>query len=69
MTTPAETVAYRTEGSNDAIIHVWCCDPDLALCGKDVSAEPEVPDGFGIDCVVCIDLEDQPCTCPIGGPS
>lgn len=67
MTTPAcaPTLA-RTEGSNDAITHVWCCDPDLALCGEDVSAEPEVPDGVGVDCVVCIDLEDHPCSpgCP-----
>lgn len=54
----------RSEGGTTDITHVWCCDPDVALCGEDVSTEPEVPDGVGIDCVVCVDLEDQPCTCP-----
>ncbi|WP_435597065.1 hypothetical protein [Streptomyces anulatus] len=40
--------------------HIYCCNPDLALCGADVSTHPIV----GIDdadCVVCLDLEDEAC--------
>lgn len=40
--------------------HIWCCDPDLALCGTDVSTVPEI-ETEEVNCVVCLDLEDQPC--------
>ena len=42
--------------------HIYCCNPDLALCGTDISNTPHV-DQDGILCVVCEDLEDQECTC------
>jgi hypothetical protein len=46
-----------------AINHIYCCDPDTALCGVDVSKHPVV-DLDDADCAVCLDLEDQPCpTC------
>lgn len=59
-TTPAPTA--DTTDLNDRTTHVICCNPDRALCGHDVSDEPEVPDGTGHDCIVCLDLEEQ--TCP-----
>jgi hypothetical protein len=46
---------------NDRTTHVICCDPNTALCGLNVSEEPEVPEGTGHDCIVCLDLEEQPC--------
>jgi hypothetical protein len=60
-TTPART-ATTTRNSHDDTTHVFCCNPDRALCGQDVSTEPEVPYGVGHDCIVCLDLEDQPCS-------
>lgn len=51
-------------GSDSEITHLYCCDPDTALCGEDITDSPEVPDGVGIDCVVCDDLEQFDCpTC------
>ncbi|MFB8182554.1 hypothetical protein ACFC8N_42525 [Streptomyces sp. NPDC055966] len=47
--------------SDSETTHVFCCNPDLALCGSDVSDTPVVPAGVGDDCVVCLDLEQQPC--------
>jgi hypothetical protein len=51
-----------TTGFDNDTTHVFCCDPDTALCGFDVSDTPEVSDGVGHDCIVCVDLEAQ--TCP-----
>jgi hypothetical protein len=51
-----------TTGTSIDLTHVYCCNPDLALCGEDVSDTPEV-DEDGQLCVVCDDLEEQPCTC------
>ncbi|MFF8997104.1 hypothetical protein ACF1GW_30780 [Streptomyces achromogenes] len=64
MTTAPAPVADTT-GYDNETTHVYCCDPNTALCGWDVSDTPEVPDGVGHDCIVCTDLETQPC--PICG--
>jgi hypothetical protein len=42
------------------INHWYCCDPDRALCGADVSDEPEIDQDP--DCVVCEDLCERPCS-------
>lgn len=34
-----ESVIAQSVGDVD---HLYCCDPDLSLCGEDISAEPEV---------------------------
>lgn len=55
-----------TSTNDDGLTHIYCCDPNLALCGNDLSDTPEVEED-GIVCVVCEDLEEQPCTCqPLG---
>ncbi len=54
----------RSTPPSEAINHIYCCNPDLALCGVDVSAHPVV-DIDDADCIVCLDLEDQ--TCPTCG--
>ncbi|MFI6249004.1 hypothetical protein [Streptomyces sp. NPDC051016] len=41
--------------------HVVCCNRDLALCGSDVTELPWVGDEVEATCVVCRDLEGQPC--------
>lgn len=52
----------RQASSDDADLnHIYCCDHDRALCGADVSGDPEV-DIDDADCIVCLDLEDA--TCP-----
>jgi hypothetical protein len=52
-----------TTGTRPDITHVYCCNPDMALCGEDLSSQHEVDDDDQ-PCVVCSDLEDQECTCP-----
>lgn len=41
--------------------HLYCCNEDLALCGKDISTHKHDPNYDNI-CVVCLDLEDVPCS-------
>lgn len=43
--------------------HVCCkCSPDIALCGEDMTGEPWSDwNGHRTSCVVCDDLELQPC--------
>lgn len=66
MTTLLAPAVYVIDlDRDDDTTHIFCCDPDTALCGWDVSDTPEVPDGVGHDCIVCLDLEMQPC--PICG--
>ncbi|OPC84177.1 hypothetical protein B4N89_27520 [Embleya scabrispora] len=51
----------------DDLVHAFCCDPDLGLCGEDLSGTSWAADD-DIDCVVCADLEEAgwPCDpdCP-----
>lgn len=61
MLAPALTPDTDTTGLDSETVHVYCCNPDLALCGYDISDTPEVPSGVGHDCIVCLDLELQPC--------
>jgi hypothetical protein len=55
-------------GSGDDLLdHIWCCDPDRALCGADLSGVEEV-DSIRPDraCVVCLDIDRQPGpVCPL----
>ncbi|MEU3851766.1 hypothetical protein [Streptomyces sp. NPDC029554] len=58
----AQTAPCQTETAlTDVTTHVFCCDRDRALCGHDISNDPEVFDYTPNDCIVCLDLEDQPC--------
>lgn len=43
--------------------HFYCCNPDVAYCGADLSDVPEAYfDEHGPTvCVVCADLDNQPC--------
>ncbi|GAA3384404.1 hypothetical protein [Streptomyces racemochromogenes] len=59
-TQPTPT-ARRTSGSPDELDHLYCCDPDIALCGTDISDHED--NGADGSCIVCLDLEDNPCDC------
>lgn len=47
--------------TDDAIVHLYCeCDPNISLCGIDVTDDPEYPSAEA-SCVVCIDLDEWVC--------
>ncbi|MFF8406951.1 hypothetical protein ACF06P_35660 [Streptomyces sp. NPDC015684] len=60
MTTAPAPVSPATDTSD--LTHVACeCTPDIALGGTDVSDVPWNDEREETTCVVCRDLEDQPC--------
>lgn len=46
-----------------AIAHTYCCEPNWALCGVDLSGTAASGDGDQ-ECVVCADLHQSGVTCP-----
>ncbi|QRQ79160.1 hypothetical protein [Glutamicibacter protophormiae] len=44
-------------GNNPDIFHLYCADPDRALCGEDLSKVEETDGSNEQDCVVCEDLD------------
>ncbi|MET4670773.1 hypothetical protein [Streptomyces sp. PvR018] len=60
-TSLAPAPVKATNGGSD-LDHIYCCDPDLALCGTDVSDVPEIDADSDINCVVCADLDGGPCS-------
>ncbi len=63
----AVTTSLAATSSNlaaDDIDHCVChCNHDVALCGKPVTNENWI-DEYTNPCIVCLDLETQPCpTC------
>ncbi|GHG80526.1 hypothetical protein [Streptomyces griseocarneus] len=57
----APTTAMPT---SDMISHTYCCDPDRALCGLDLSGMPPAGEGDQ-GCVVCVDLDECKAACPL----
>lgn len=54
--------APEADAHDDGLHHVYCCDPDMSLCGVDLSGVPEGEcTGRDVPCVVCAGLEDAPC--------
>lgn len=63
-----ETVTAPVAGRTDEpdLVHLYCCRPWLAMCGERLTGKRlgwDYPDGPD-DCVVCLDLQDEPCTFP-----
>lgn len=57
----APELAPSTAGMGDDLNHITCvCDDNLALCGTDVTYHEWVATAE-VTCVVCRDLEDEPC--------
>lgn len=48
-------------GVGEDLIHLVCCDDDVALCGEDVSGQAWT--GGTQWCVVCKDLDPLPVAC------
>jgi hypothetical protein len=54
--------------SDDPFDHIYCCDPDVALCGADVSGEVDVGDAeLEAPCPMCGLLEDLEGPCGADG--
>lgn len=58
----AEAATHATTGGLD-VNHVYCCDPDVGLCGEDISAIPDRWDHAVPVCVVCEDLDEAGAPC------
>ena len=52
--------------NNDSLVHVFCCNPDLAACGKDLPGRPVLPDDTETTCRICAIAweEELPCGDP-----
>ncbi len=46
----------------DDLNHWYCCDPDLALCGIDLTDVAEMDDDEEVNCAACLDLAGKPCS-------
>lgn len=62
-TLPAPAGSDR-RADNDDVDHLYCCDPDVAICGVDLSG---IPEGFEFDnlCRYCAYLERNRLGCPV----
>ncbi len=62
---PVEEATASHRSPPEPINHYFCpCDPDTSLCGIDMTDWEDA--GYVLshdedDCVVCIDLEHEPC--------
>jgi hypothetical protein len=70
----ADTLTHPTAppqpaNGDDEPDHLYCCDPDIAMCGVDVSDATEVgPDIDGPLCKLCAYVCDEGLPCPAGCP-
>jgi hypothetical protein len=64
LTAPAAPV---TSSSEDGLDHIYCCDPNVSLCGADISEEDDLGpvdiDELDNPCPKCEAIEnlDEPC--------
>ncbi|MFK0172650.1 hypothetical protein ACIQU5_28025 [Streptomyces sp. NPDC090306] len=61
MTALAPELATTDGDDGDGLTHLWCCDPDTALCGSDLTGDEDLDDDAEVDCIVCLDLEETVC--------
>lgn len=62
MTTAAPATAPTATAVGNDLNHIYCCDPDVALCSADISSHVEV-DYDEANCVVCVNLEESGARC------
>lgn len=67
MTTATEPAPATTPAGTDEN-HIYCCNPDRALCGTDLTGHTYLPAGTAPTCVVCTDLENRYGPCSPGCP-
>ena len=46
--------------------HLYCCDPDVAMCGLDLTGVPEGRE-FTHVCPLCAEVNDSDTPCPVAG--
>lgn len=69
-----ETEPVSTDGDDgDEVQHFWCCDPDMAHCGRDLTGAVDVDSvAEPMDvCIVCVDLQPvdaESCAVTCKGP-
>ncbi|MFC9973506.1 hypothetical protein ACFVH6_21690 [Spirillospora sp. NPDC127200] len=51
---------------DESVEHLYCCDPNRALCGVDITDDEDLGDAEtdGPECPLCEVLIDQPCGVP-----
>lgn len=52
-------------GSSADVLHLTCCDDDVAMCGEDVSKHEWADDGP--PCPLCKLVQDEGLPCPVTG--
>ena len=60
--TSAVVLERKQSINQDDVVHYWCCDEKVALCGVPLAEDVDEP----TTCVVCIDLDEEeaPCVLP-----
>lgn len=63
-------IAIKTAATNadHKVVHHWCCDPKVALCGHRIKTAwiDPVSERQPDDCLVCLDLIDNDVECSAG---
>ena len=61
---PAATGRRKADPDDN---HLYCCAPDVSLCGLDISESDELDFADEECCIVCRALEGSPCGpgCPV----
>ncbi|MDI5965803.1 hypothetical protein [Streptantibioticus silvisoli] len=67
MTTSLQSVPAATTAGADEN-HLYCCNPDLGLCGADLTGHTYLPAGTAPTCAVCNDLKNRYGPCSPGCP-
>lgn len=69
-TTLTEPDQTRPDADDGDLVHFWCCDQNVAMCGADISDEPLVPDASAEEvCTLCRIVDDNRWACPVPGCS
>jgi hypothetical protein len=74
MTTMSALLLDRPEppgtalpGDDDARRHIWCCVPEVALCGADLSGAEDDDDEDEPVCTLCAIADAEGMACPVTG--
>jgi hypothetical protein len=63
-----ETERRSIHVDDDDVIHRWCCDEDVAICGEDLDEGEEVEDDEdGVPCPICETAQVEGWCCPVPG--
>lgn len=66
MTAPSVAPHTTRSANPDDVDHLYCCDPNLSMCGLDLTGVPEGPE-FDAVCPLCGLAGDTRQGCPEPG--